>query len=464
VAYRANSPLSDPAVRDKIIAAALDISARGGRPPDLVAEVNSWYDVDGVTHTALLSAWKRWRSQVTDLPMYITLFPAGQRAYRKVDARIDIPIDVDVSERERDDKTEPGAPPELLADHRISSSSGDADSPVAADRASGRDQGSALGKFALLIKAARTRPTFETLCDKLGLPPGRARQLVDEALAAGIQLDVAHGMVTLRRPEENKDPRPIQGVQVAPVVGDEQMVGVISDTHLGSHYCRREYLKDFINNAYDQGVREILHPGDILDGDYRHGKFEMSHMGITEQTRDLFETLPQRPGLSYHSIMGNHDWTFTEQSGVDVGEFIKGYFADRGRHDYHHYGARGAYLKLRGAVIHLWHPCGSASYAKSYKLQKKIESYAPGEKPDILLAGHWHFYCVLEERGVHAVACPTFQGGGSAFGKSLATGQVALGGVVLRWRLTEHGTLREFSATRHSYYLAEQPRRLETSR
>ncbi len=300
---------------------------------------------------------------------------------------------------------------------------------------------------------------FSELCDKLDMSPARVKKLIDDAWAFGIPVKVAHDHVGISLP--TPDDR-IKFTGIAPVVGKRQMLGVITDTHLGSKYCLREQLKEFINHAYDQGVREILHVGDVLDGDYRHGKFEMTHMGIEEQTRDLFEVLPQRPGLTYHGITGNHDFTFTEESGVNVGRYISNYFAERGRKDIKFYGDRGAFLKIRGAVIHLWHPSGGVSYAVSYRMQKKIESYSPGQKPHVMLVGHWHRYCNITERGVHGVACGTFQGGGSAFSKSLTSGAPAIGGTILSFDMTADGTMRSFIIERRNYFEVETPDRVDT--
>jgi hypothetical protein len=152
---------------------------------------------------------------------------------------------------------------------------------------------------------------------------------------------------------------------------------------------------------------------------------------------------------------GNHDETFTSESGIDAGEFIESYFRKRGREDFKFYGNRGAFLKIRGAVVHLWHPRSGGAYAVSYPLQKKIEGYA-ALKPQVLLAGHWHRFCRIEERNVHALACPTFQAGRSAFSKSL-TGAPAIGGLILSWTVTRDGTLRDFSDEKRSYFEVERP-------
>ncbi len=305
-----------------------------------------------------------------------------------------------------------------------------------------------------IIKGKRKGPTlFSDLCDKLDLSPTKTKNLLAKAKEAGVYVHVEHDHVGLITPEESDE---TNDLGIPAVVGGRQKVGVISDTHLGSKYCLRAQIRDFIHYAYDQGVREILHPGDCLDGAYRHSTFEVSHVGLDEQVRDLYETLPRLPGLTYHGITGNHDFTFTEHSGVDVGKFIENYFASRGRNDFKFYGNRGAHILIRGAHVELWHPKSGMGYAKSYGLQKKIEKYSPGEKGQILLVGHWHTFCYIYERGVHAIACPTFQGGGSAFGKSLG-GSPAIGGLILSWDMTEHKTIRNFSIEKRSYFEKEMP-------
>jgi hypothetical protein len=188
--------------------------------------------------------------------------------------------------------------------------------------------------------------------------------------------------------------------------------------------------------------------------------FELTHSGIEDQTRDLFETLPAKPGLTYHGIVGNHDQTFSDEVGMDPGDYFEWYFKKRGRHDLHFYGMRGAYLKLRGAIIELWHPRKSGAYSLSYHLQNHIRDYGVGRKPDILLAGHWHTFVYLEQRGVHALACGTFQGAGSSFSKSLG-GSPSIGGTFLSWEVTEQRTLRHVAVERVSYFEEENVRALE---
>jgi predicted phosphodiesterase len=309
-----------------------------------------------------------------------------------------------------------------------------------------------------LVEAMRRGPArFSELCDALDLSPTRTKKLIEEARGAGVSLHVEHDHVGIRHHVYEER---VAKVGIEPVVGERQRVAVISDTHLGSKYCLRNELRDFIEYAYAQGVRDILHPGDVLDGMYKHGLWEVSHPGLEAQVQDLFETLPRKPGLTYHCITGNHDGTFAEASGVDVGEYVTNAFRKRGRDDIRFYGNRGAFLRIRGITVHLWHPRSGSSYAKSYGIQKHIEKYSSGEKPHVLLCGHWHVFCHVYERGVHGIACPTFQGGGSAFSKSLG-GAPAIGGLILSWEITKHGTMRGFSLEKRSYFEDEKPREVE---
>lgn len=306
---------------------------------------------------------------------------------------------------------------------------------------------------ALFAAIKHGRPvSLEDLCDKLTLPPGHVRRLVEEARTGGMQVHIEHDHIGFRQPAPSDR---IVDIGVPPVVGKRARVAVISDTHFGSKYCLRAQIRDFIQHAYDTGVREVLHPGDWIDGCYKHGLWELTHHGLDEQVQDVFDSLPRLPGLTYHGITGNHCGTFMDAIGVDVGDYMMSSFARQGRSDVKMYGNRGAMLKLHGAVIHLWHPRSGTSYARSYQLQKLIEKYSSAERPHVVLAGHWHVFCHVYERGVHGVACPTFQGGGSAFGKSLG-GAPAIGGLILEWEMTAGETMRGFSLEHRAYFERER--------
>lgn len=317
-----------------------------------------------------------------------------------------------------------------------------------------------------LVRLCRGKPqSLSQLCDALDLSPRRVRDLLEQAKRQGYSVDVAGDALAWREPADLAAPQ-TPTVSVAQTTGGRFLLGVCSDLHFGSKYCMREQLADYVQWLYGRGVRVVLVAGDILDGCYRHGMWELSHHGWDEQAQDCFASLPQHPGLSYYYIDGNHDQTSWEQTGAVSGQRLQDYFRQNGRDDIHYLGAREGNLSLRlGGVrrpikAQLWHPKAGKAYAESYQLQKRIEAYGPGTKPDLLAAGHWHTSVYLNTRGIHAVSAGCFQSPLSAFARSLVGG-VSNGGWLLSLECTETGTLRTVGIEWRGYYHAEQSRALD---
>jgi len=323
---------------------------------------------------------------------------------------------------------------------------------VAVAEAPERDPEALRAAFARLAKQPISKAELRA---KLHIDENTLADLIDSAC---VRETATH--VQLSSLPSDEQIRTVQDSRVLPTTSKRQEIGVISDLHFGSKYCLREQMIDCVHYMYARGIRYIASSGDWLDGCYKHGVFELSHTGMKDQARDAFETLPQLPGLKYGFITGNHDHTFAELTGVDVGEYIVSVFRDWGRSDVQCFGACGAFVKIKGAVVHLWHPLGGMSYAKSYKLQKQIEKYGAGEKPHILLGGHVHQFVCVEERGIFACFCPTFQASGSAFSKRLG-GQPALGGLILSWEIAGADLVRNFAVERRRYFEVEKPQRVD---
>lgn len=306
----------------------------------------------------------------------------------------------------------------------------------------------------LLDLVQKRSASLEDACNALNLSPAACRALVLRAKTVGYAVELAHGELSWKLPEARDD---VQDAGIAAVIGERCEVAVISDLHFGSKWCGRAQLRDFLSYARDRGITHVLNPGDTLDGVYKHSRWEQSHQGFDAQAEDALDLFRDYPELTFHAIDGNHDDTLSESCGMQAGLALVERARSHGVENLRYYGTRSALLRVYGAIVHLWHPRGSGAYALSYKLQKKVESYAPGQKPDILLTGHYHQSCAIEERGVHAFLCPTFQLPGGSFSNSL-TGSPAIGGRILGWQLTEDGTLRRFTHERVAYYAGEKPR------
>lgn len=311
-----------------------------------------------------------------------------------------------------------------------------------------------------LVSLAKGGKTLEEICNAMDLPPRRVKALVEIAQSQGSSLDI-QGPVIGFRPSG-----PVKTSKVLIPAGEAQSFMVASDIHIGSNHFLKDQFLDFIHRGYEKGIRLCLVPGDILDGCYRHSRWEESHHGFDAQSRYAAEVMPRLPGLTYVGITGNHDETFETDAGLSVVNALPQVFRDAGRQDFSLVGARGGYLHLvspgnkRGAFVELWHPGKGCAYALSYKLQKHIENYAVGQKPDMVFAGHWHQQCYFTQRGVHAFSSGTWHGGQSAFGRMLG-GAPSIGGWFVDYRQTEDGTLREVSPTWNAYYERESPRAVQ---
>jgi len=304
---------------------------------------------------------------------------------------------------------------------------------------------SRFGNLVELVKRLTKRGgvTLEQLCDELEMSPKAAREYLADAAEVGITIDIAHEKLLFRSPEQGPSTPAVP--VVPPGDGTEHRIGVFSDMHFGSKYCLREQLSAFVLHAYhDHGIRDFFCPGDIVEGCYRHAMFERSSESLDDQQAEFLDALPSLDGMRIYFIDGNHDYTFTERTGVEAGKNLVRLARERGRDDITFLGSRGSLIQYGDTRIELWHPKKGAAYALSYQLQNKIRDTAPERLPNILLTGHVHEYVKLLRSNVWAFYCGTFQHGDAPYGRSLG-GDVAMGGLIIRWRVDPDGVVRTLS-------------------
>ncbi len=288
---------------------------------------------------------------------------------------------------------------------------------------------------------------LEQVCDDLDMSPRAARAHLEEARAAGITIDFAHERLLFRAPEQAPN-APAMAVSPSAGTGRDHRIAVISDLHFGSLYCLKDQFTAFVNMAYDMGVRDFFCPGDMVEGCYRHAQFERSSESLEEQQTEFLDAYPQRPGMRLFYIDGNHDFTFTEKTGVESGRNLMRMARERGRDDLHFFGSRGALIQYGETRIELWHPKKGNGYALSYQLQNKIRDTAPERLPHILFTGHTHQYVKFRKSNVWAFYSGTFQHGDAPYGRSLG-GDVSMGGTILDWRIDDDGVVRELADRFH---------------
>lgn len=162
------------------------------------------------------------------------------------------------------------------------------------------------------------------------------------------------------------------------------------DTQVGNAYACPENFVAFVEVAKQRGCEVVLHTGDVLDGwkVYKGQEFELRDVGFESQIKRLQEVAPK--GMRVKFITGNHDASFKNLIGVNVGQAI----ADACP-GWECVGEDQGLVEFRTAngtpyLVGLYHMGGGTAYAVSYRPQKAIESMEGGKKPNMAAYGHFH--------------------------------------------------------------------------
>ena len=172
--------------------------------------------------------------------------------------------------------------------------------------------------------------------------------------------------------------------------GDWVKIGVITDTHLGSIYSEPSLIYDAFEMFDQSDVDMVVHAGDVTEGmSNRAGHvYELSHIGYTAQKKHAIEVLSQWKKTPFYMIDGNHDRWFIKNTGAYIVEAICEAIPNA---EYLGSDEGAIWLDQNQEIeCRLWHGEDGNSYAISYRLQKLVESFSGGTKPNVLIAGHVH--------------------------------------------------------------------------
>lgn len=240
-----------------------------------------------------------------------------------------------------------------------------------------------------------------------------ASALQVDALTAGLaaRLALAKGAaISLRGQRWHLDRAPALGTQTDPhldvdgqsfalTTGEDDTVtfAALGDTHLCSKYERLDCLEDFYDTCVRRGIGIALHQGNYVDGESHLNVHDLKVHGFDEQLRYVVQHYPQRPGVETLAITGaDHEGWWAKKHGIDVGRTLQHKMREAGRTDWHDMGYMECYIPIvngksgERSMLLMQHPGGGSSYAYSYKSQKIVEGFQGGDKPAILLIGHYH--------------------------------------------------------------------------
>lgn len=217
-------------------------------------------------------------------------------------------------------------------------------------------------------------------------------------------------------------------------------IGLVSDTHL----CCREERLDALHAQYDlfvrEGITKVFHAGNIVDGFVAringHSAYESS---IDGQVNYCVREYPKRPGIITHFITGDDHEGWWQKEGFNFGAYLEMVAQRENRNDLRYIGHVEADVALRCGnhclIMKIQHPGGGSAYARSYKGQKMVESFMGGEKPAILVQGHYHVSGYSFDRNVHIIGMPGFQDQ-TIFGRKKHL-RFEVGGVILELKISE---------------------------
>lgn len=240
--------------------------------------------------------------------------------------------------------------------------------------------------------------TLSEICTILNLKDYEVVGLVDFMRQDGELIDFVNGeIVRLKKPPKVDDVYKVDSFSThIPLL-------LISDTHLCSKYDRLDILRYLYEKAQDRGVRHILHSGDFTDGKSNRPEhiYELREVSYEGQVDYCVEKYPKFDGRTY-VISGNHDDWWYKSTGSEIVKAI----ANR-RDDIVYLGSDVADLNIGKLRIRLFHGKGGLAYAKSYKVQKYLDSIPLDERPNILQTGHIHqsFYMKQDDTHCFQTSC-----------------------------------------------------------
>ena len=250
-------------------------------------------------------------------------------------------------------------------------------------------------KIKYLIKKQKS---FIEICNELQLKDYEVIGLIGLMKQDGELIDYVNGeLVRLKTPPKINDVYQVEASSLhIPLL-------LISDTHLCSKYDRLDILRYLYAKADERGVKHILHSGDFTDGRSNRPEhiYELREPSYEGQVDYCVDKYPTFDGKTY-VISGNHDDWWYKSTGSEIVKAI----ANR-RDDIVYLGSDVADMKIGKLKVRLFHGKGGNAYAKSYKVQKYLDSIPLEERPHILQTGHIHqsFYMKQDDTHCFQTSC-----------------------------------------------------------
>lgn len=235
------------------------------------------------------------------------------------------------------------------------------------------------------------RKDLKQVMNDLDLKEHEIYGLIELLKHDGMLFDIIDGKIVKAKPIKNND------IYKVPNNLEHLKLLLISDTHLASKYDRLDILRYLYEEADRKEVNYVLHSGDLVDGkstrpDHIYNLKETSYEGQRDYVIDNYP----KSDIPTYICSGNHDYMWIKECGSDI---VKDICKRRG--DLIYLGSDCEDLQIGKIKIRLYHGARGSSYAKSYKLQKYLDSIPSEELPNLLQTGHIHQAFYMKQGKTH---------------------------------------------------------------
>ena len=248
--------------------------------------------------------------------------------------------------------------------------------------------------------------SIQYLSEKSGLTIRGVLDEIDNLKARGLNiLETQDGVTISKVLQSSKDAGNTFEYVSRP--DNTYVFGALGDSHLASKYARIDCLNALYDFFTEEGVDRVFHTGNWIDGEASFNVYDLLVRGMDAQCKYLAKNYPQRAGIKTYAIAGDdHEGWYCQKSGVNIGKYAENIMREMGRDDWVDCGYMEASFLLKNAntgktaTLLSAHPGGGTSYATSYTVQQLVNSLEGGEKPDVLLVGHYHKLETIQIRNV----------------------------------------------------------------
>lgn len=247
--------------------------------------------------------------------------------------------------------------------------------------------------------------TIEKLSNLLNIIPEKIKELLNELFSEKYNLYCENNEYTLLGQIERGGK---QKLNINYWKGNRIKLGFVSDAQLCSKFERLDVLNLIYDVFADEDIEIVYQGGNLIDGECSFNKYEIHTSGMTPQVEYLINNYPKRKGIITKFITADdHEGWYVQRERINIGEYIQLKAEKIGRNDLEYIGHVEADIPFEGINGQSWmrvmHPGGGTAYALSYTPQKIVESFSGGDKPRILLLGHFHKLDYCFPREVHCI-------------------------------------------------------------